>query len=143
MKEYLFGKLSIRVPILKQDRYQDVPLAESFATPYREKNFSLAELAIQEAGYNKTRVSGQTLVGDMIPYVKEESFTQAPVGKATLHPEKLSRNTPGSNGGIVTNSRKIMIAFGLAIGITYYGTTLLVEALTQIDEWLPKTESQG
>ena len=136
MKEYLFGKLSIRVPILKQDRYQDIPLAESFATPYREKNFSLAELAIKEAGYHKTRVPGQTLVGDMIPYVKEESFTQAPVGKATLHPEKLSRNAPGSKVGIVTNSRKIMMAFGMAIGITYYGTTLIVEMLTHVDEWL-------
>jgi hypothetical protein len=136
MKQYMFGKYALRVPILKQDRYQDTPLTESFATPFREKNFSLAELAMQEAGYNKRRVPGQTLVGDMIPHVKEENFTRAPIGKATLHPEKLSRDAPGSKGGLVTNSRKIMMAVALALGITYYGTSLVVETLTQIDEWI-------
>jgi len=136
MKEYMFGKYALRVPVLKQDRYQDIPLAESFATPYREKDFSLAELAMQEAGYNKRRVPGQTLVGDMIPYVKEENFTRAPIGKATLNPEKLAKNAPGARGGLVPNSRTIVMAVGLAVGITYYGTTLAAEALTQIDEWM-------
>ncbi len=136
MKQYMFGKYALRIPILKQDRYQDVPLAESFATPYREKNFSLGGLAMQEAGYHKKRVPGQTLVGDMIPYVKEENFTRAPIGKATLHPEKLSRDAPGSRGGFVTNSRKIMMAVVLALGITYYGTSLVAEAVTTTDEWI-------
>jgi C2 domain len=63
MKKYMFGKFAMRIPILKQDRFTDVPLLESSATPYKEKEFSLAELAMQEAGYNRTKVPGQTLVG--------------------------------------------------------------------------------
>ena len=93
---------------------------------------------MQEAGYNKKRVPGQTLVGDMIPYVKEEDFTSAPVGKAALNPQKLSRFAPGSRskGSIVTNSRKILIAVALAVGITYYGTSLVANALAKTDRWI-------
>jgi len=136
MKRYMFGKYALRVPILKQDRYADIPLAESFATPYREKDFSLAELSFQEAGYNRKRIPGQTLVGDMIPYVQEEDFTVAPTGKATLHSEKLSRNTPGSKQGFVTNSRKIIAGVSLAVGVTYFGTSLVGEMLARTDDWI-------
>lgn len=142
MKRYMFGKHALRVPVLKQDRYQDIPLAESFAVPYKERNFSLGGLAMQEAGYHKKRVPGQTLVGDMIPYVKQENFTRAPVGKATLHPEKLSKDTPGSGGGIVTNSRKIMLAIALALGITYYGTSFVADTVTKADEWITSLVTQ-
>jgi len=138
MKTYMFGKYALRVPVLKTDRYNDIPLAESFANPYEERNFSLGELAMQEAGYNKKRVPGQTLVGDMIPYVKEEDFTSAPVGKAALNPQKLSRFAPGSRskGSIVTNPRKILVAVALAVGITYYGTSLVASALAKTDRWI-------
>ena len=63
MKKYMFGRFAMRIPILKQERYADTPLPESSATPYKEKEFTLAELAMQEAGYHRTRVPGQTLVG--------------------------------------------------------------------------------
>ena len=69
MKAYMFGKFSLEVPIIKEDRYPDVPLPESKATPYNAKERTLAELAMEEAGYNRTRLPGQTLVGDMIPKV--------------------------------------------------------------------------
>jgi hypothetical protein len=69
MKKYMFGKFSLKVPVIKQDRYFDRPLPESSATPHKEKSMTLAELAMQEAGYNRTRLPGQTLVGDMIPKV--------------------------------------------------------------------------
>ena len=69
MKKYMFGKFSMSVPIIKQDRYADRPLPESTATPYQEEPKTLAELAMEEAGYNRTRLPGQTLVGDMIPRV--------------------------------------------------------------------------
>ena len=69
MKKYLFGKFGIKVPGLKQDRYADRPLSQSYATPYEQKSLTLAELAMQEAGYNRTRLPGQNLVGHMIPTV--------------------------------------------------------------------------
>ena len=69
MKDYMFGKFSAQIPIIKQDRYQDVPLPESRAIPYHIKERTFAELAMEEAGYNRTRLPGQFLVGDMIPRV--------------------------------------------------------------------------
>lgn len=69
MKKHMFGKYSVSIPTLKLERYADIPLPESFATPYQTKELSLAELAMVEAGYKRTRVPGQNLVGEMIPRV--------------------------------------------------------------------------
>jgi hypothetical protein len=69
MKTYMFGKYVTRVPTLKEDRYRDFPLPESSAVPYTAQPVPLSELAMQEAGYNRTRLPGQHLVGDMIPKV--------------------------------------------------------------------------
>jgi hypothetical protein len=69
MKKYMFGKFGIKVPVLKEDRWSDRPLPESSATPYSAKSLSLAQLAMQEAGYNRTRIPGQNLIGNMIPTV--------------------------------------------------------------------------
>lgn len=73
MKKIMFGKFVTRVPVLKQDRHQDFPLAASSATPYKPEPHTLAELAMKEAGYHRTRLPGQHLVGDMIPRVSRHS----------------------------------------------------------------------
>ena len=130
MQKYMFGRFALRIPILKQDRYADMPLAESFATPYKEKDFSLAELAMQEAGYNKKRIPGQTLEGDMIPYVRGDDFTLAPTGRVAAHPEKLSKNAYG------TSSSSIVSAVAVAILITYFGTPLLATLLSEGSKWM-------
>ena len=70
MKKIMFGKFVTKVPVLKQDRHQDFPLAESSATPYKPAPQSLAQLAMKEAGYHRTRLPGQHLVGNMIPRVR-------------------------------------------------------------------------
>ena len=70
MKAYMFGKFGMKVPVLKEDRWCDRPLAESSATPHASKSLSLAELAMQEAGHNMTRLPGQNLTGHMIPTVR-------------------------------------------------------------------------
>jgi hypothetical protein len=69
MKKKMFGKFITRVPVLKEDRYRDIPLPDSMATPYRPELLPLSELAMQEAGYHRTRLPGQHLTGDMIPRV--------------------------------------------------------------------------
>jgi hypothetical protein len=69
MKKQMFGKFITRVPVLKEDRYRDIPLPESMATPYRPELLPLSELAMQEAGYHRTRLPGQHLTGDMISRV--------------------------------------------------------------------------
>ena len=42
--------------------------------------------------------------------IQEEEFTQAPTGKAALRTEKLSKDAPGSKGGVVTKPIKIVLA---------------------------------
>lgn len=137
MKKYMFGKFAMRIPILKQDRYLDIPLPESTATPFKEKEFSLAELAMQEAGYHRTKVPGQTLVGDMIPMVSTDTFTQAPIGKATAHPEKLAKDAPGAGEKIKSDTTttayvKIGAVLFLAVFVSFFGTPLLVSILRKI-----------
>ena len=69
MKKYMFGKFIVRVPVLKEDRYRDLPLPDSTAEPFTPKPRPLSELAMEEVGYRKTRLPGQHLEGDMIPRV--------------------------------------------------------------------------
>jgi hypothetical protein len=130
MKQFMFGKFAMKVPILKQDRYCDVPLPESSAAPYEQKALTLAALAMQEAGYNRVRLPGQTLVGDMIPRVETNAFTAAPTGKATASPEKLARDTPG--GGAKSSSESTATAYAhigslVAVAgiITFFGVPIL------------------
>ena len=68
-KCYLFGRHISHVDVLKKDRYYDLPLSVSSATPYNPEAKSLGELAMDEAGYGRTRIEGQQLVGEMIPTV--------------------------------------------------------------------------
>jgi hypothetical protein len=84
-KQYLFGKYICNVNILKKDRYYDIPLPTSSATMYDPKSMSVGELAMQEAGYHRTHVDGQHLIGDMIPKVCHICFIWVVRG-SFLHP---------------------------------------------------------
>jgi hypothetical protein len=138
LKKYMFGKFSMRIPILKQDRYPDIPLPESMATPFKDKEFSLGGLSMEEAGYHRTIIPGQTLVGDMIPsIVTDTNFTQAPVGKATAHPEKLAKDAPGARDKPAMDTTtaayvKIGTAVSAACIVSFFGTPILVKFLSTI-----------
>lgn len=70
MKKYMFGKFITHVSVLKLDRFRDVPLPCSSATPCDQKSLPMSELAMKEAGKDRTRIPGQQLVGTMIPKVR-------------------------------------------------------------------------
>ena len=70
MKQYLFGQFLSSVKSLKMHRHHDIPLPSSTATPIQTDHQKLAKLAMDEAGRNRTRVTGQTLIGDMVPVVR-------------------------------------------------------------------------
>lgn len=97
MKKHLFGKFIVRVPVLKEDRYRDLPTPESHAEPYDPGMQPMSELAMQDAGYRKIRVPGQHLLGDMIPKVDTANFTDAPTGYPTLRPELVAQDRPGGS----------------------------------------------
>ena len=123
-KQYMFGQHICKVNILKKDRYYDIPLSSSSATLYKESK-TLGEVAMQEAGYRRTRVDGQQLVGEMIPTVSmlslawcverwllfivslsisllkilqiyETPSTEAPTGKPTNKTDSLEKGSPGT-----------------------------------------------
>jgi len=135
MKKYMYGKFATKIPVLKEDRYVDRPLAQSTATPYKLKAMSLAELAMREAGYNRTRLPGQNLVGHMIPVPETESFTAAPVGKATKKPEQLSKEAPGSKQKSGAESTTVVYAkIGSAVAVAGTVTWFAVPVLAGLAE---------
>jgi hypothetical protein len=122
MKKYMFGKFSVKVPVLKEDRYCDVPLPDSSAIPYDPKPTPLSELAMAESGYHRTRLVGQHLVGDMIPKVETVGFTEAPVGQATAHPRLIDRNGPG--GGFRSSDESTISAYATIGSLTVAAATI-------------------
>jgi len=65
MRQVLFGKYSVKVPILKTDRFPDSPLYASMATPVQNDSNDIRA---------SVRVAGQKLVGHMIPKLIHEKL---------------------------------------------------------------------
>jgi hypothetical protein len=63
-KQAMFGEYVCNVNTLKRDRFFDIPIPASKATPYNPELSTLGSLAMQEAGYHRHCVKGQHLVGD-------------------------------------------------------------------------------
>ena len=57
-KQHMFGQHMCKVNVLKKDIYYDVPLPTSSAAFHHPDSKSLGELAMQEAGYRRTRIGG-------------------------------------------------------------------------------------
>lgn len=141
IKKFMFGNYISKVPILKADRHRDIPLPESQAVPYRPRPLPLAELAMKEAGYRRTRLPGQHLVGDMIPRVEAVAFTDAPLGQATAQPELLDKAGPGGSAPTASESTatiyaklgSVVAAAGL---VTWIGVPLLSKATEAALWWL-------
>jgi len=128
-KQFMFGQFVSKVNITKLDRSFDIPLPESSATPYTPKSLSLGELAMEEAGYRRTRINGQQLVGDMIPTLFETPSTEAPLGKATKKTALLKGGSPGvqiGNDSYVAAAIKVGSIVLSAGAVTWFGIPLLV-----------------
>jgi hypothetical protein len=135
MKRHLFGKYITRVPVLKEDRYRDLPTPESFAVPYVTGSIALSELAMQDAGYRKDRLPGQHLVGTMIPKIEQVGFTEAPIGQPTARVMMIDKSRPGGNFGLTADSTisaymKLGSLVLTAAIVTWFGVPLLA-ATTQ------------
>ncbi|KAL7431683.1 hypothetical protein ACHAXH_003556 [Discostella pseudostelligera] len=129
-KQYMFGQHIIQVNTLKKDRYYDIPLPSSTSTPYYPGSKSLGELAMQEAGYHRVRITGQQLVGDMIPQIFATPTMEAPTGQPTKHTDLLDKGSPAlfydSNDSLSAAAIKIGSILVGAGAITWYGVPLLV-----------------
>jgi hypothetical protein len=141
MKKYMFGKFIVRVPILKEDRYRDLPLPESMAQPYRPDPRPLSELAMQDAGYKKIRVHGQQIEGDMIPRLAPISFTEAPIGQPTARPRLVDKNRPAGsvlsgNDSTAVALMKVGLLLGLGLVLVYYFVPCLDAASHFVMEYL-------
>jgi len=148
MKKYMFGKYITRVPVLKEDRYRDLPLPESTATPFRPEPVPMAELAMSDAGYKKIRLPGQHLVGSMIPKIESHGFTEAPIGQPTAHPTLVDKNRPGgafSTGSETTSAAYIRLgSLVVAAGIlTWFGVPLLASITQRALSYMHAAEEVG
>jgi hypothetical protein len=130
MKRCLFGKYTIRVPVLKEDRYRDLPTANSHAKPFVKGSQALSEVAMYDAGYHKDRLPGQHLVGNMIPKIETIGFTEAPIGQPTAHTTMIDKNQPGGFAGTISDSATAAylklgsLVFSAAV-ITWFGVPIL------------------
>jgi len=166
MKKFMFGRYITRVPVLKEDRYLDLPLPESTAVPYDPGFLPLSELAMREAGYGRIRLPGQHLVGDMIPRVSINSqitvccplrtiqrsglcfkqlespyFTEAPIGQATARPGLVDAKGPGGGTSFGPDSdadayAKIASLFVAAGVVTWFGVPVLSAATEAFLGWI-------
>lgn len=135
MKRYLFGKFITRVPVLKEDRYRDLPTPESHAEPYLPGSIPLSELAMQEAGYHRARMRGQHLVGNMIPKVESQGFTDAPIGQPTAYMSMVDKSRPGGSfvQGTDSTAAAYMKLGSLVVSaafVTWFGVPILT-AITE------------
>jgi hypothetical protein len=147
MKAHMFGKFVVRVPILKEDRYRDLPLPESFAVPYQPEKIPLSELAMAEAGYHRSRLPGQFLVGDMIPRIEAQGFTEAPIGEATAHPRLVDKKGPGGSFSSGVDSTfgaytKISSLVALAAVLTWFGVPAMSLVSEEVLKWALSIEAE-
>ncbi|EJK45473.1 hypothetical protein THAOC_35911 [Thalassiosira oceanica] len=120
-KCYLFGNHISHVNVLKKDRYYDLPLSASSATPYNPEAKSLGEQAMDEAGYGKTRIEGQQLVGEMIPTIQETPSIHVPKGKPTKETKLLKTQDYDSNDSYIDALLKVAAIVVGASAITWCG----------------------
>ena len=64
IKKLLYGKYIVRVPVVKSERFRDIPLHKSSAKPHQKEDDSETVLRA-----TTVRIGGQQLVGNMIPKV--------------------------------------------------------------------------
>lgn len=134
MKTVMFGKYIVEVPILKSDRYRDLPTRSSHAKPYQPQRMTMAEVAMRDAGYHRKRIQGQHLVGDMIPTVEAPRFTEAPKGKPISRPSMVDQSSRKDFNRMTNDSTAA--AYGrlgslvvVAAIITSYAVPLLTTAM--------------
>lgn len=130
-KMYFFGKFLTKVPINRVDRFLDLPLPSSTATPIDNKKLSLGELAIQEALPVDFAV-GQQLVGVMIPSLREAPKTVAPKGQAAKNKKILKIGALGSDVGndtTITAFSKIGAMAVIAAIVSYIAVPIMVKYL--------------
>ena len=129
-KQYMFGDHICRVNTLKKDRYYDIPLETSSATPYLTKRKSLGTLVIEEAGYGVTRVEGQQLEGELIPKICDVPANKVRAGQVAKGTELLESGSPGKvysgkDDSSISAAIKVASIIIGAGAVTVYGIPLL------------------
>ena len=135
MKKYMFGKFITHVSVLKLDRFRDIPLPQSEAKPYEQKALPMSELAMKEAGKDRTRIPGQQLIGDMIPMLDTSGINDAPTGQPTGEKALLDKSSPGAKvekDSTANAVAKISGVVAAAAVVTWFGVPLMISAVKMI-----------
>ena len=135
MKKYMFGKFITHVSVLKLDRFRDIPLPQSEAKPYEKKSLPMSELAMKEAGKDRTRIPGQQLIGNMIPMLDTSDINDAPTGQPTAQKALLDKSSPGAKvekDSTANAVAKISGVIAAAAVVTWFGVPLMISAVKMI-----------
>lgn len=126
-----------QVPLLKEERYRDLPLPTSRAEPFVDGARSLAQTAMRDAGYRKTRVPSQHLIGDMIPCAETVGFTEASPGQPIAHPsraeKRVAKVSSSSTQSAYTWNLFLAVA---AFMLTYFAVPVIAIAADQLSRLL-------
>lgn len=116
MREFMFGSHLIRVPVLHENFFFDVPLPDSSATPYRGKE---GPIEVAEVKY------GQTLEGDMIPK-RELQMAEENARKRFIGEQLVSK---GKNIGRVARDAAMEVPTKLLAGVFQGGKKITFGAM--------------
>jgi len=130
-KMYMFGKFLTKVPIIRVDRYLDIPLASSSATPREKEPMALADVALLDAA--KDFEVGQQLIGEMIPTVKNQPPLEVPRGQVAKHSNMIKVGELGADIGS-DSALQAYLNIGLmtlvAGFISWFGVPLLIQSMS-------------
>ena len=132
-KMHFFGKYLVKVPIIRLDRYLDLPLPSSSATPLEKEAKKLGEIVMEETEAN--REAGQQLVGTMIPKIQEIPRTVAPIGQPTKHKSLIKIGDLGAdvgNDSAIFAYIKIGSMVLVASGVTYFVVPLMIDSARSV-----------
>ena len=118
---FFFGKYLTKVPILRVDRYLDLPLPSSFAKPYVKRQMTFGDVAIEEAAGDNAEV-GQQLVGLMIPKIRDIPRVVVPRGQLT--------RGDGGNDSVIFAYTKIGTMAMIAAVVSYVAVPLMAKILS-------------
>lgn len=91
MKKHLFGKFITRVPVLKEDRYLDMPLPDSSAVPYEPEPLPLSELGkFRERCVGPAVVPGVQRTNAVLLHCALSTCSHA---RGRLRPDAFARST--------------------------------------------------
>jgi hypothetical protein len=132
------------VPLLKEERYRDLPLPQSHAEPFVQPTRTLAQTVMRDAGYHKTRIPSQHLVGDMIPCAETVGFTEASPGQPIAYPSRAEKKAVAKSTSSTESAYIQIISLVVAaLAVTCVTVPIMAYAADEVNSLLSRLFLEG